>query len=117
MVSLLQRPTHFSRQQLTGLWVLVTFQILSSGVLPTVFGLEVQMSPFRMHTLFSVECSSYFDWQTVGLMHSLRKAKQPGPITRLLSCTDEEVKKYKNFDLAPTHVVPSMTIHPITGDE
>ena len=26
----------------------------------------------RMHTLFSVECNSYFDWQTVGVMHSYR---------------------------------------------
>ena len=34
----------------------------------------------KIHTLFSIECSSYFDWQTVGLMYS----GQPGNITRLL---------------------------------
>ncbi len=26
----------------------------------------------KMHTLFSVECSPYFDWQTVGMMQSYR---------------------------------------------
>jgi len=70
----------------------------------------------RIHTLFSVECQNYFDWQTVGLMNSYRKAKQPGPITRLLSCTDEEKKKYKGMHLAPTFEVPSMSRHPRTGD-
>lgn len=72
--------------------------------------------PWRIHTLFSVECQNYFDWQTVGLMHSYKKARQPGPITRLLSCTDEEKKSYKGMDLAPTFEVPSMSKHPKTGD-
>ena len=71
---------------------------------------------WRIHTLFSVECQNYFDWQTIGVMHSFKKAKQPGPITRLLSCTDEEKKTYKGVDLAPTFEVPSMSKHPKTGD-
>ncbi|RLN24058.1 uncharacterized protein C2845_PM07G31960 [Panicum miliaceum] len=70
----------------------------------------------KIHTLFSTECSSYFDWQTVGLMHSFRLSGQPGNITRLLSCTDEDLKNYKGHDLAPTHYVPSMSRHPLTGD-
>ncbi|KAL1565062.1 Peptidyl serine alpha-galactosyltransferase [Salvia divinorum] len=73
-------------------------------------------APYRIHTLFSVECQNYFDWQTVGLMHSFRKAGQPGPITRLLSCTEQERKNYKGMDLAPTFEVPSMSLHPKTGD-
>ncbi|EPS70488.1 hypothetical protein M569_04262 [Genlisea aurea] len=72
--------------------------------------------PYRIHTLFSVECQNYFDWETVGLVHSFRKAAQPGPLTRLLSCTDEELEHYKGMDLAPTLVVPSMSKHPKTGD-
>lgn len=71
---------------------------------------------YRIHTLFSVECQNYFDWQTVGLMHSFKKAQQPGPITRLLSCTDEEKKNYRGMHLAPTLEVPSMSRHPRTGD-
>ncbi|WJX81316.1 Peptidyl serine alpha-galactosyltransferase [Trifolium repens] len=73
-------------------------------------------APWRIHTLFSVECGNYFDWQTVGLMHSFRKVKQPGHITRLLSCTDEQMKSYRGMHLAPTFEVPSMSIHPVTGD-
>lgn len=76
----------------------------------------VMEAPYRLHTLFSVECQNYFDWQTVGLVHSFKKAGQPGPITRLLSCSDEEVKGYGGMDLAPTMVVPSMSRHPRTGD-
>ncbi|XP_002970675.2 peptidyl serine alpha-galactosyltransferase isoform X1 [Selaginella moellendorffii] len=70
----------------------------------------------RIHTLFSVECNNYFDWQTVGLMHSFRISGHVGPITRLLSCTDEQLGSYGGMDLAPTHVVPSMSKHPVTGD-
>ncbi|KAL8136573.1 hypothetical protein V2J09_002574 [Rumex salicifolius] len=73
-------------------------------------------APWRIHTLFSTECQDYFDWQTVGLMHSYKKAQQPGPITRLLSCTDEQKETYRGMELAPTMEVPSMSKHPITGD-
>ncbi|CAN7116841.1 unnamed protein product [Brassica rapa subsp. narinosa] len=75
-----------------------------------------QRAPYRIHTLFSVECQNYFDWQTVGLMHSFKKSRQPGPITRLLSCTEEEMKSYRGMDLAPTFRVPSWSRHPKTGD-
>ncbi|XP_052722860.1 peptidyl serine alpha-galactosyltransferase isoform X2 [Vigna angularis] len=92
--------------------------ILMVVVLAGVVDIEsARKSPSgRIHTLFSVECQNYFDWQTVGLMNSYRKAKQPGPITRLLSCTDEEKKNYKGMHLAPTFEVPSMSRHPRTGD-
>ncbi|KAK9272985.1 hypothetical protein L1049_003366 [Liquidambar formosana] len=81
------------------------------------WGVEtVQEAPRRIHTLFSVECQNYFDWQTVGLMQSFKKAQQPGPITRLLSCTEEEKKGYRGMHLAPTFEVPSMSRHPKTGD-
>lgn len=73
-------------------------------------------APWRIHTLFSTECQNYFDWQTVGLMHSFKKARHPGPITRLLSCTEEQKKEYEGMSLAPTMEVPSMSRHPKTGD-
>eukprot|EP00249_Psilotum_nudum_P008397 c21248_g2_i1 orf=610-3156(+) len=89
----------------------------SSGVLHSSTQDAAQLQPlWRMHTLFSVECNNYFDWQTVGLMHSYRQSGQPGPITRLLSCTDEQLEEYRGMDLAPTHTVPSMSRHPRTGD-
>ncbi|MCL7028760.1 hypothetical protein MKW94_009751, partial [Papaver nudicaule] len=70
----------------------------------------------KIHTVFSTECTTYFDWQTVGFMHSFRLSGQPGEVTRLLSCTDEDLKRYAGHDLAPTHNVPSMSRHPLTGD-
>lgn len=70
----------------------------------------------KIHTIFSTECSPYFDWQTVGLVHSFHLSGQPGNITRLLSCTEEDLKQYKGHDLAPTHYVPFMSRHPLTGD-
>lgn len=83
-------------------------------------GAEQQVEPGRphpkIHTIFSTECTPYFDWQTVGLVHSFHQSGQPGNITRLLSCTDENLKEYKGHDLAPTHYVPSMSRHPLTGD-
>ncbi|KAJ0051347.1 hypothetical protein Pint_02890 [Pistacia integerrima] len=89
-------------------WVLLRFGF--------VIGSHKQEAPYRIHTLFSVECQNYFDWQTVGLMNSFKKSGQPGPITRLLSCTDKEKKNYKGMHLAPTLEVPSMSTHPKTGD-
>ncbi|CAA2986284.1 peptidyl serine alpha-galactosyltransferase [Olea europaea subsp. europaea] len=70
----------------------------------------------KIHTIFSTECSPYFDWQTVGLVHSFHLSGQPGNITRLLSCKEEDLKQYKGHDLATTHYVPSMSRHPLTGD-
>ncbi|KAI3931416.1 hypothetical protein MKX01_040333 [Papaver californicum] len=92
---------------------LVLICIISNGFCEE---LNQTAAPWRIHTLFSVECQNYFDWQTVGLVHSYKKAKQPGPITRLLSCTDEAKRKYKGMNLAPTFEVPSMSRHPKTGD-
>ncbi|TXG54779.1 hypothetical protein EZV62_020035 [Acer yangbiense] len=102
---------------------MATVFVLALLVVSLVFGFVVgsdvhpgQKAPYRIHTLFSVECQNYFDWQTVGLMNSFKKARQPGPITRLLSCTDDEKKNYKGMHLAPTLEVPSMSKHPKTGD-
>ncbi|KAH7533624.1 hypothetical protein FEM48_Zijuj04G0151400 [Ziziphus jujuba var. spinosa] len=60
----------------------------------------------KIHMLFWAECTNYYDWQTVGLVHSFKKVQQPGSITRLLSCPVEE--EYKGMNLAPTHHVPSI---------
>lgn len=66
----------------------------------------VKKESWRLHTLFSVESQNYFDM----------KVKQPGPVTRLLSCTDEKKKNYKGMHLAPIFEVPSVSRHPKTGD-
>jgi len=70
----------------------------------------------RLHTLFSVECGDYFDWQAVGLLHSLRKAGQPGGVTRLLSCAEDQLPSYRGLRIGHTLQVPSYGRHPRTGD-
>ena len=39
---------------------------------------------------------------------SFKRAGQPGPLTRLLSCSDEKAKAYKWLDIVPTFVVPDV---------
>ena len=56
----------------------------------------------NIHTVFTAECGTYFVWQTLGLVHSHRLAGQPGPITRLLSCTDEEWDDNPYKNIVPT---------------
>ncbi|XP_066307659.1 peptidyl serine alpha-galactosyltransferase isoform X2 [Miscanthus floridulus] len=70
----------------------------------------------RLHTLFSVECGDYFDWQAVGLLHSLRKARQPGGVTRLVSCVEDQLPSYRGLRIGHTLQVPSFSRHPRTGD-
>ena len=43
---------------------------------------------------------------------SFKRAKQPGKLTRLLSCTEEQLLTYRGKDLVTTHVVPSLTLDP-----
>jgi hypothetical protein len=69
----------------------------------------------KIHTLFSTECSPYFDWQTVGFVRSFYLSGQPGQVSRFLSCTDEKLKTYTGHDSTPAHYVPSMSHHPLTG--
>ncbi len=39
------------------------------------------------------------------MIYSHRKSGQPGKITRLMSCTDEQWANYPDKDLVPTHRV------------
>ncbi|KAI8102669.1 hypothetical protein M9434_005468 [Picochlorum sp. BPE23] len=76
-----------------------------------VFGASV-------HTAFPAECGQYFVWQSLGMVYSHRKAGQPGPLTRIVSCTEEQWDQMPEEDksLVNSHVAPSYTHHPRTGD-
>ncbi|KAL4524683.1 hypothetical protein Ndes2526A_g06797 [Nannochloris sp. 'desiccata'] len=71
-----------------------------------------------VHTVITTECGAYFGWQSLGLVYSHRKAGQPGPLTRIMSCTPEEyaLLSEESINVIPTHVAPSYTTHPRTGD-
>jgi hypothetical protein len=60
----------------------------------------------RVHTVFSAECNAIFDWHSIALFHSHRTSGQPGGITRLLACTEEQLKTYQGLDIGRTYVHP-----------
>lgn len=41
-------------------------------------------------------------------LRSFKRAGQPGPLTRLLSCSEEKLGAYKWLDIVPTFVVPDV---------
>ena len=55
---------------------------------------------------------SWILWMTLHAPCSFKRAKQPGKLTRLLSCTEEQLLTYRGKDLVTTHVVPSLTLDP-----
>lgn len=63
-----------------------------------------------LHVVFSAECIPAFDWQSVGLFYSFYHSKQPGRITRLLACEDEQLRVYPkvNLEMGPTFVHKNM---------
>jgi hypothetical protein len=46
--------------------------------------------PSNMHTVFLGDCSQYFQWMSMGMFYSHQKSGQPGPITRVMCCTEEQ---------------------------
>ena len=73
-----------------------------------------------IHVVISTECfKSYFVYQALAMKYTFDKVGQPGKITRVISCNEDEAKeKLKDEDLAimDTLVVPNWKQHPITGD-
>ena len=64
----------------------------------------------NVHTVFTTECGTYFTWQALGMVYSHKKSGQPGKITRLMSCTDEQWEAYPDKDLVPTHRVRASSL-------
>jgi len=68
----------------------------------------------RMHTVFSTECTPYFDWQSLGLYDSWRRVGQRGKFTRLMACDEANPP---GLDVVPdTHVHPNYATHPVSKD-
>ena len=77
--------------------------------------------PGNVHTAFLTDCSAAADWQALAMAFSWRAANQPGPLTRIMSCTDAEAKnkteaRSEALEQVSTHVAPSYALHPKTGD-
>jgi hypothetical protein len=59
----------------------------------TVFHHAEEIEKSDIHVIFSTDCSTYQDWQTLVVFHSATAVGQKGPITRIASGCDEEKKK------------------------
>ncbi len=71
-----------------------------------------------VHIAFLTDCTMYSDWMSLGMIFSFKMSGQPGSVTRVMCCTEEEEKNYPKAMLKEvrTHIAPSFTIHPRTGD-
>ena len=75
------------------------------------------MGDNSVHVVFSAECNHAMTWQAVGLFHSHKAVNQPGPITRLLACSEEQQKDYRGMDIGPTFVHHNMRFgHPLIDE-
>ena len=72
-----------------------------------------------LHVVFSAECIPAFDWESIGLFYSFRRSRQPGKITRLLACSDDQLKTYPrvNMEMGPTFVHKNMRFDHEFNDE
>ena len=73
----------------------------------------------NLHVVFSAECIPAFDWQSAGLFYSFYQVKQPGKITRLLACSQEQLKTYPktNLEMGPTFVHKNLRFDPMNDAE
>ncbi|KAG8470608.1 hypothetical protein KFE25_009029 [Diacronema lutheri] len=69
-----------------------------------------------VHTVFSTECSPYFDWQSIGVAHTHKLVGQPGPITRLSACPEEKRNAERDAQIIATHYHPTWEVHPTNND-
>lgn len=91
---------------------------LLSLILQLVFLGVVEAQPGAVHTVFNVDCGNQFGFQTLALLHSLKTAGQPGPVTRVMSCTPEEVDDMdeETMGLVQTYITPSFAVNEETGE-
>lgn len=70
--------------------------------------------PATLHTVFCAECTTYFDWKSAGMFYSHKISGMPGPITRLLACSDEQRRVYpkRGMEMGPTFVHPNYVNNP-----
>ena len=71
----------------------------------------------NVHVVFSAECNHALSWQSVGIFHSHKAVNQPGPITRLLACSEEQLQTYRGLDIGPTFVHRNMRFDAVNDAE
>ena len=76
-----------------------------------------EVRPPSVHIVFSAECTPAMTWQALALFHSAKVTQPSANITRLLACSDEQMKTYQGLDLGPTFVHHNMRFgHPMIDE-
>ena len=57
------------------------------------------------YAVFSTECNSYFDWQSIAWLYSHQMVQQPGYALRLMACDKPE--GYPGLNIGPTYIHPN----------
>ena len=77
-------------------------------------------SAFKMHVVFSAECTHLFDWHSVGIFYSFHASNfsQTANITRLLACSEAEQAKYHsdNLHIGPTFIHRNLRNDPMVDE-
>jgi hypothetical protein len=71
----------------------------------------------NIHTIFSSECISFFDWQSLALFHSFNTSGQSGKITRLLACSEYDSYNDVLKDFGNTFVHRNMRDDPLVHEK
>lgn len=92
------------------------FGLLSLLFLWVGEGEDIQ-SEASIHTVFSVDCQNLYTFQTLALVYSHHRSGQPGPLTRILSCDEEELRGMHEeiMGMVQTYVTPSVALDARSG--
>ena len=99
-----------------GLWPLLQCCFLLLSLCWTQAPLAAAVLPSSragtVHTLILTDCAKYQDWQTVAAAYAWRDSGQPGAVTRVANCNEQDTKKYdkKMLDYVTTHMAPQVSI-------
>jgi len=93
-ISALKRKNKLIKQQQTATATVDNVNIASKSHINDLF--EYKIIPGykegQVHIIFSTDCGTFQDWQTLVLFHSAKRVKQNGPVTRIASGCDAQKK-------------------------
>lgn len=81
-------------------------------------GCGQEMKLGTVHTIFSTECTPYFTFQVMTVAYTHKRAGQPGNLTRIMSCNDEQWEMFnqEELDIVQTHITPQFSHNPLNDD-
>lgn len=73
----------------------------------------ISWRPGDVRVLLLTDCAKYQDWQTIAGAFAWRESGQPGGLTRVANCKEEDRAKYPQamLDYVDTHMAPEVRGH------